>query len=289
MNKLVSKNPVQRFKQGKKIQKMQNAGTLSYNEDYESLMSSSPKALTKQAPLSLPKKFRYKGNIYSTYKGKVYNLDRNGHPISEATGFNLKNVNGKWINQVPSSSQAIITKTTISPSKKVATAPSKTATPVVKKQSVVPRSGWSYGFDRSKEGIGDIAAMQRKLKAEGYYADNEDSKDDGKWGQSTENAYIRYLNKQKAMELPPEIKQQNPIEIISQPQIYQNDFAQDKSNNYSGTIERIPVIQAPYIPLGLGAQLAQAAKQYTKLAKQGGLLSRNPIERFKRNFRKVAQ
>ena len=138
MNKLVSKNPVQRFKQG--IQRFQNGGTYP--------------------------------------NGTYYEKSQNGKIIER----------GRWQNgkQIPFQPVSSIPEITV----------------IGKKRK---RSGWSYGFDRSKEGIGDIATMQRKLKAEGYYADDENSNDDGKWGQSTENAYQRYLNKQKAMELPPEV------------------------------------------------------------------------------------
>lgn len=154
MNKLVSKNPIQRFKQG--IQRFQNGG------------------------------------IYPN--GTYYEKSQNGKIIERGRWQNGKQVPFQPISSIPE------------------------ITVIGKKRK---RSGWSYGFDRSKEGIGDIATMQRKLKAEGYYADDENSADDGKWGQSTENAYKRYLAKQKAMELPPEVV----------PEIINADVAYNKSKN----------------------------------------------------------
>ena len=87
MNKLISRNPVQRFKEGQKIQKFQNAGIISYKGrdgiDYEAFSGS--------------------GNWYYRKKGTqdAYNMPKN---YVTTTGIRFYDANGNMIKN-PSSNQ----------------------------------------------------------------------------------------------------------------------------------------------------------------------------------------
>ena len=217
MNKLISKSPIQRFKQGKKIVKADLGTTLK-------ALGYAVGLYTPESKNGIQKTPQITGDYVYTTGGR-YGRMATQDEINKSWGSSKDQIVSKYLDDVTNTvddNGNLIKKTTPVPKKGrklierdgteywLGSDGSKTllkkGTGSVGRRLSTSRSGWSYGFDRSKEGIGDIAAMQRKLKAEGYYADDENSRDDGKWGQSTENAYKRYLAKQKAMELPPEVK-----------------------------------------------------------------------------------
>lgn len=203
---LISRNPVQKFKQGRKIIKAEDGWRLLNGRAVQRNVNNAY-AARQAGDKKLTHRYIFAGKQYGSFDGgkTYYGLDDGGRPLSYKANQQLLAAIGrrnkpKVVDKSKNSSIDFLNSD--QNQRLLETMSSSGSSTTIKPKS---RSGWSYGFDRSKEGIGDIATMQRKLKAEGYYADDENSTDDGKWGQSTENAYKRYLAKQKAMELPQEV------------------------------------------------------------------------------------
>lgn len=275
MQKLVSKNPIQRFKQGKKILKAQFG--LGVPTTYNSFGQYIQKSFD---------------NFYDNKLMEQRRKEKQQQQKQQSS-TNKEIIPLGGIQKLVSNHEHNIALSRMKNSNKLQ--PSSTKQTIKSK----PRSGWSYGFDRSKEGIGDIATMQRKLKAEGYYAADENSRDDGKWGQSTENAYKRYLAKQKAMELPPEVKvptvpsvssptitpEQSklnrsvisaPIHLNGLPKVLKENLG--KNNNYNGLVNLIWGENDPnHILGGFSSDIKNMFSQYK--TKQDWLDNQSAIEK----------
>ena len=178
MNKLVSKNPVQRFKQGKKIQKMEKgtANGKSSNEKFSNWLNSVGPKIFSLKPTG--------GGLLGWINKQINGTTNNQQNIQQQNTYKTPELKGSkeaYLNRLKQQGF------TAKPTK-----PIVKTTPVVKKQSVVPRSGWSYGYDRSNE-ISDIKAVQDMLRNGGFYAKGANSRSDGAWGKDTELAYQNYL------------------------------------------------------------------------------------------------
>lgn len=279
MNKLVSKNSVQRFKQGRKIIKAEDGWTLIRGRAVQTPVSFyDRKKLTHRYILN--------GKQYGSFDGgkTYYGLSEGGRPLSH-----------KANNQLLAAIERGKSKSTVG------------ARGINKSKSAVsittPRFLSKYAnMADTIGGANNIKAWQQKLK--NYYAPGTYNPD-SVWGANTQAAYERYLAEQNnnlgLVKLEPvstspmkESVQQNDfaqdkqtgypsMETIqsSNPVLnQQNDFASDRQNYYPSTTTNI----VSYNP-NFNWRNALAESQKLHFVKQGGqLYSRNPIKRFK-NFR----
>ena len=309
MNKLVSKNPIQRFKQGKKIEKFQlgknfkRVGTANnglsgiyFNPDDSKLYKGT---LTGYDYIG----DSYKYTNYGTGKTGVINASEYiKKPLTGKTNIDV-NEELKVLNEINSKSNS-----------------TKSGIKTEYKKKLTPRSRWSYGYNRSNE-ISDIRATQQMLKDAGYLSSDKYNVVDGKWGKDTENAYKKYLlNKEKPIITPtqekiqqvlPQIAQQAQPTLVTQTLLNQTptltnftpqpvtrtfnrseirDYIRSKGKgayDYTGAQKKA----LRMVINGQGTDEDKAIVKDMGLFKQGGqLISRNPVKRFKqKNFRLVAQ
>ena len=285
MNKLVSKNSIQRFKQGRKIIKgadglkatkygeqayfLDNNGKV-YIGNVNHLGASNSKRLTHRYTLA--------GKQYGSFDGgkTYYSLSEGGRPLSH-----------KANNQLLAAIERGKSKSTVGA-----------------RGITTPRFLSKYAnMADTIGGVNNIRAWQQKLK--NYYAPGTYNPD-SIWGDNTQAAYERYLAdnninlglvKLEPVSISPvkESVQQNDfaqdkqtgypstetIQSSSPILNQQNDFVQDKQNHYPSTTTNI----VSYNP-NFNWRNALAESQKLHFVKQGGqLYSRNPIKRFKSNFR----
>ena len=310
MNKLISKNPIQRFKQGRKIVKAQWG--LRTREDGvivnsagvpvgKSIMGSSYE-YEKSFPedkLILPGLYQDKDTkaVYSPN-----NMDSNGNynqvlsgpsPIQNGTYYETKDTSGK----VTDRGRYFGGKKHSLP---IRTDGNKTSTPKKhKSNSVQQRNPGAYH---------NITTWQNKLKD--FYEPGTFAAD-GIWGKNTEAAYQKYLQLATIPELSQEeakeIKAQkmpmtpsiyslmNPVEKnlktpLSVPQTYNRtqvrEFLKNKGvNPYSFSGNQRKALRM--VLNGQGTDEDKALIQSMRIFKKGGQLpSRNIVERFKNKINK---
>ena len=317
MNKLVSKNPIQRFKQGKIIQKFQQGKDFPerfkgekylYNDIFtlgnvlrafnfttnpvKTTIEATAPVIYKNLSQEEPKKIRYKGKVYSTYKGKVYNLDKYGKPISEATEFNLtRDINGNLRNnaqKTPAVQNKYGTKEEqLAKQKKYGSVSSVINNFKNKKSDIsnpvksVTRKPYfqsKYANRANEINSNDIIKLQKKLGV----------KADGIWGDKTEAAYLaskafnspEAINITKKSDIPPV---QTPVSNI-------DTFAYNPTQVTTVPTQTYSV--QPGYSVAHNAINDNINTRYasTFMKKGGQLPSKNSVERFKqRNFSKVAQ
>lgn len=262
MNKLVSKNSVQRFKQGRKIIKAEDGWRLINGKATKLDMNPNVKQSSNflNAP-SLTQRYIFAGKQYGSFDGgkTYYGLSEGGRPLSH-----------KANNQLLAAIERGKSKSTVG------------ARGINKSKSAVsittPRFLSRYS-DRMSEigGVNNIRAWQEKLRD---YYDAGTYNPDSVWGDNTEKAYQKYLAEQNN-NINLGLEKLNPVSISPvKESVQQNDFAQDKQNHYPSTTNIVS-----YNP-NFNWRNALAESQKLHFVKQGGqLYSRNPIKRFKSNFR----
>lgn len=306
MNKLVSKSLIQRFKQGNKIRKMQNASGGSLWG--KNIIGSQPYVGDK-------KMLKY------TWPDKNINENVSGVVINDAVQRHNNTPNIIKVGTTPGMSIEELRKQSSSISKNQSSKTTKPQSSSTAKSSITvkskPRSGWSYGYNRSNE-ISDIKATQQMLKDAGYLFSDKYDVVDGKWGNDTENAYKKYLlNKEKPV-VAPTIQQisQTPLDntirkgftqVMNTPPIIANLPKQPvRGGNFNKSQIRNLISQGGFDPYKYTGAQRKALRLYlngesndtslldgTDLArftlpfrKQGGqLISRNPVERFKNKIK----
>ena len=210
MNKLVSKNPVQRFKEGRKIEKFETGG-FTYNG--------------KKYVGGGTKIVNWIGNLFSNSQNQQ-RVGMNGKPIVDT--ISQQNTNNKNSAPVAKSVQTI-------PSNKYAGSsvrdysqqPKKTTdvvnkTPLVK--TVTPVDNYYLkGFEKRKDEIAKLGGVRAVQKMLGFTAGNGL---DGKWGQNTEEAYQKYLiaNAAKTPSLEDTISATQNQPILSTPTINPSEY-----------------------------------------------------------------
>lgn len=305
MNKLISRNPVQRFKQGRKIIKAQWG--LRTREDGVIVNSAgipvgtSIRSNSYEYEKSFPKDKLILPGLYQDKDTKaVYspnNMDNNGNynqvlsgpsPIQNGTYYETKDSSGKVIDR----GRYFGGKKHSLP---IRTNGSKTSTPKRHKfNSVQQRNPGAYH---------NITTWQNKLKD--FYEPGTFAVD-GIWGKNTEAAYQKYLQLANIPELSQEeakeIKAQkmpitpsiyslmNPVEKnlktpLSVPQTYNRtqvrEFLRNKGvNPYSFSGDQRRALRM--VLNGQGTDEDKALVQSMGIFKKGGqLLSRNIVKRFK--------
>lgn len=336
-SKLVSRNPIQRFKQGKNIIKAQlgvktpepTAGTTI--GDYMRLQTI--KGLTwrnkKDGSIIQPgQEILVDGNYLKgdgTYTSMSLRAikkvkQKDGRMIYKMPDGTWRNDKGQKLKYFSSPMDNKIYNVGYIPG-------IEDKLTIIGKNKTKQKSGWSYGFDRSKE-ISDIQATQQMLQNAGFDIGKYGA--DGKWGKDTEAAYLQYLKSQEQPETPiaePTTPLTNPISTGYTPVTF--SFVRNRENlNRSQTRDRMR--EAGYNPYNFTGGQRKALRLYlngesddtSKLGgidltkfeqnqwvpqgqdwrsnlqntlslsyhKKGGTLSsKNPITRFKENFRLVAQ
>lgn len=277
MNKLVSKNPIQRFKQGKKIVRAQygfktrddgvivnSAGTpvgksiRGSSYEYEKMF---PKD-----KLILPGLYQEYGpeNSFSLYSPN--NMTSDGYYIQIMSGRQPSIQNGTYYETKDASGKVIergryfggkkhplplgnISKSyEVSNSKPKQTAIAKQSTPP---PSIPINNVWLKGYKHNE--VNDVKAMQNELIKLGLLKGNlkNGTGADGKWGKNTEAAYQKYLS-----------------------------------------LKNIPVYEKPETPsvaamAGIYSEENKPLYQRIRFKQGGQLISRrNPIERFKNKINK---
>lgn len=317
MNELVSKNPVQRFKQDKKIVKAQFGTVLGYATRYLNPFGSAAAAYDIYNAIPKNTITKHLSNFY-------YGYDRDAHLKRQNK---LKNTpreitkNGKrfWYGSDGSMTDLELYNKRNSPnSEPKQSIGTVTATPRTSKPSVTPTYYTTSAY-RNKipvSGLNSRAAVmeyQKKLNKLGA-----NIKVDGIWGNNTQAAYDKYKRDQLFSEA--ESVKASPLSLVENYNINPNDFVSTVKNKYgkptiepistqydrSGTRDWITnrLGHNPYEYtgaqrralrywlngdkegtnydknlLGVFGNLSQYAKQGAKL------VSRNPVQRFKINFR----
>lgn len=288
MNKLVSKNSVQRFKQGRKIVKAEDGWTLIRGRAVQTPISfHDRKKLTHRYILA--------GKQYGSFDGgkTYYGLSEGGRPLSY-----------KANNQLLAAIERGKSKSTVG-----ARGINKSKNTV---STTAPRFLSRYS-DRMSEigGVNNIKAWQEKLKD---YYDAGTYNPDSVWGDNTEKAYRKYLADNN---INLGLVKLEPVSISPvKESVQQNDFASDKQNYYpSATMstpstETVPAQQNDFASKSSGYQSGQSrgaqlfnnitlrpefkygywrmfnTNPFTIYSKQGSkLVYKNPVKRFKSNFR----
>lgn len=229
MQNLVSKNPIQRFKQGKKIVKaslgdilfpipgliwkteaerpLYETGTVEYkngklrNKSTKDIVNAYSKDIPVSGGVYTPNEYQYFLELGQTEarSGMKRKFSKNpNHPYSVGYQSILDNNTIKdWekYNDSESNKKAMIRPNSIS--NKFLT--SRHTTPV--------NNRWVNGIQKHKE-INDVREWQQKLKD--FYEPGKFAVD-GKWGKNTEAAYQKYLQLQNVPTESPEIKKADEV------------------------------------------------------------------------------
>lgn len=259
MNKLVSKNPVWRFKQGKKIQKGYDGLKTKYqyyylNPDTGHVGIRRDSSSGADNDVRLTHRYIFNGKQYGSFNGgKNYYELMTGRPLSQKANNQLLNLIDRG---------------------KKKSIPLRTTTPrfLSKYANMANTIG----------GASNIKSWQEKLK--NYYTPGTYNPD-SIWGANTQAAYDRYLADQVKQnvkfsvdDLSNEISDTAGLEKAKEiPSV--NQQVVPEQPNYSDYINWRNALNLHY------------TNPFVTYAKQGSkLISRNPIWRFKSvNFRKVAQ
>lgn len=316
MNELVSKNPVQRFKQGKKIMKAQfgNIITKALNYDFKPKIRS---AVHWAMDSGFP------GGAISTAAAAYFRPQRRAFTTNENRNLALKKLrdagrideNNKWIQTNPKTTTTVTPRTSVS----------RTSKPSM--ISRTSRSSVAPNYYATREYMGKIPVsginsrdavlkLQRDMGMTG-----EDL--DGIWGNKTQAAYDKYKRDQLFTEAE-DIKA-SPLSLVEKSNINPNNFVSSIENKYGKpTVESISTqpVATQYDRSGtrnwITNRLGHNPYEYTgaqrralrywlngdkegtnydknllgvfgnlsQYAKQGAkLVSKNPVERFKANFR----
>ena len=341
MNKLVSRNPIQRFKLGNRIVKFQQAGKVYASRPRE--VHGAEVNGERVGYVEIPGK----GYVAISPSGKAYNYNGNGavgqlnfKPINlsnydlyhiqraaqtpgKITGFTSRDasaVANYWVNKKPSyqrtSSKIVVNKQEKTPtiqevskevinvSPKGLTSKTGSTTSSVKKISVTKpavvanRAVTGYTLP---EGVTSVADTQTMLKNAGF--DLGKYGVDGVWGKDTQAAYDAWKNSLNSKVNPTAASEVNkefinipltasitsPATIIpntiTAPQITYDrtgirQLIRDKGFNpyqFSGAQRRALRI----VMNGQGTDTDRAIVSGMGIFKKGGLISKNPIKRFK--------
>ena len=266
MNKLISRNPVQRFKQGRKIEKFQGGGF----SRKESGRTSNEQALYLLKKIFNPRKWFYVKTTGGGLIGKINNgSQENNNQTSQQTSFKTPELKGSREAYLKRLEQQGFT---AKPTKDISNESSKSKKPITVNNYYVK------GFENRKNELTKQGKTVRDIqKMLGFTGKDLD----GKWGKNTEAAYLKYLNKQTP-ELPTSQQlvehvqnQMKPVETNIQPSVYQQ--MSQLTNGFT---------QTPTLSKTTSTTTIQMPSQYEDMLrgkyKIGGQLpSRNIVKRFK--------
>ena len=295
MNKLVSRNPVQRFKEGRKIIKAQYSWGKGFGIENSGKIFGSLNTLGYENPnknnnFSIGTSARFLGyNPPETQGNMLYNIPSSQEkPKSSTNEVVDKSVsNEEPINNKIEKKGKKIQKKSINPNRFISIYDDKNRT-------------WAtHAADNKLTNRNQVKAFQREKLG------MKESDIDGIWGKNTEAAYQKYLLDQSnkkvldslsstnfsnpIIENPSNINIQVPKQTYNRTQI--REFLRNKGVNpyqFNGAQRKA----LRMILNGQGTDDDKALVQSMEIFKQGGnmLPSRNIVERFKqRNFRIVDQ
>ena len=189
MNKLVSKNPIQRFKLGNRIIKAQN-GLKTYKGQTVILSPSGSGMFMGYDPSTK----KYNANIQVTaaeLDTKVGRGNSKGKIYKGYDGYWYQNGRKLQSSKLYGSNPEIKQKQTVRK-------PTAVSKPIIVTKPAVVTSRAATGYTLP-EGVTDVAAIQRQLKEGNYYNQNYVNSgvkiDDGIWGKETQAAWEAYQNK----------------------------------------------------------------------------------------------
>ena len=224
MNKLVSKNLIQRFKEGRKIQKMEWAGKIN---------------TSKTEPGTKVGKYTRKANRLN---GPLQWYDENNNPITNRVqlqyqGYNYSlNPNGTYsrgkLNKITTSIDNPLLEDSMKKyeefsaerqAKEIAKANAEYDAQMNKEKPSLINNRWVHGIKKRDE-ITDVRATQQMLKDAGFNIGKFGV--DGKWGRDTEAAYQKYLiaNAAKTPSLEDTISAAQNQPILSTPTINPSEY-----------------------------------------------------------------
>lgn len=287
MSKLVSKNPVQRFKLGSKIEKLQRGGWAGYYTvgNWPKSGNYSTKTTTKQTTIQTPQDGTY---YEKTIGGKVVERGRwkNGKqiPIKETT------INGGQLPEVVITEQRK-TPTTQEVSKEVVNVSPKSSTSKTRRTTPI---SFKTAFNNAR------SAGQETFNWRGRSYNTRDKGEEnyvfqnGKWINPISNITFQAPELQsERIEVPLTASATSPATIIPEtitaPQITYDrtgirQLIRDRGFNpyqFSGAQRRA----LRMVLNGQGTDTDRAIVSGMGIFKNGGLISKNPIQRFKSNFR----
>ena len=311
MQKLVSKNPIQRFKQGKKIVKALGGLPMVINSNggvpaVINTVGGVP--ATRPATGSVGRVLGKVGRFGRFVKGSIPVLV--GSIIGDKIGTYTWNKTyghayNQGIQQREQNKQRLRTYLDAASTSGAFGGPDLSNMDNIQevRQSRVAakpkqRSGWSYGYNRSNE-ISDIKATQQMLKDAGYLSSDKYDVVDGKWGSDTENAYKKYLlNKEKPV-VAPTIQQisQTPLDntihkgftqVMNTPPIIANLPTQPSRNgNFNKSQIRNLISQGGFDPYKYTGAQRKALRLYLNgESDDTSLLDGTDLARFTLPFRK---
>lgn len=313
MNELVSKNPIQRFKQGKKIVKAQFGNIINQALNYDL------KPKVKQA-VHWAMDSGFPGSAISTAAAAAayFRPQRRAFTANENRNLALKKLrdagrideNNKWIQTNPKATTTVTSRTSTPRTSKPFTV-SRTTRPSVAPNYYATRE---YMGKIPVSGVNSRDAVLKLQKEIGMTGKDLD----GIWGDKTQAAYDKYKRDQLFTEA--EAIKASPLSLVGNLSVNPNDFVSKVKEKYgnptvepaatqydrSGTRDWITnrLGHNPYEYtgaqrralrywlngdkegqnydknlLGVFGNLSQYAKQGAKL------VSKNPVQRFKANFR----
>lgn len=278
MQNLVSKNPVQRFKQGRKIVKAQNGQQFIYykgrdGKDYEAWRGGNDWYYRQKGTTGMTRmpydyitttgqKFynsTSKGAVANTYD--VVNNMSNKQQDVPVTGKMVSNKSPLWdinykidnyINGFNSAQQGKIigSKLVVPRSMKAGYNDYKNSQAISKQTITKPvNNRWVNGIQKRDE-ITDVRATQQMLKDAGF--DIGKYGVDGKWGKDTENAYQQYLAL-KNIPIYERIPEQtvdisSPSKILNSTIINQESLTPEQQTEQNIVNNNLQTTSNPFIP-----------------------------------------
>ena len=346
-SKLVSRNPIQRFKQGKSIIKAQY-GVKTPSPSIGTKIGDWERVSQGNKPLWFNRKqMKFLGNGEEVLVDGNY-LKGNGTYTSaslrEKPIRSVKSKTGRVVNKMPDgywywgdTGKRVTEKEFVSPNTTTTPDGKPVGIDDVATPSRLPKKTNVFlkGFEHRQneiENLGGVSAVQNLLKKQGYNIGKYGA--DGKWGSDTEAAYQEYLNNQNLKNLGQQPLAQSAYSNINITQPQMQDFVNIRNANFNRSQTRDLMRTAGYNPYSFSGGQRKALRLYLNgesndtselsgidlnrfntnpyqyketpygqdwksnlqktlslsYRKKGGTLSsRNPITRFKTNFRLVAQ
>ena len=310
MNKLVSKSPIQRFKQGRKIIKAQRGNQFIYYTgrdgiNYEAWRSGDDWYYRQKGGTGMT---RIPYNYTTTTGQRFYNSTPRG---AIANTYDVVNNMSKTSKATPIRTKTVIFPEEVDPNYthnflealRAGYRPNRDGTqkapnnvaPVSsteKNTSIPVNNRWVNGVQKRDE-ITDVRATQQMLKDAGF--DIGKYGVDGKWGRDTENAYKKYLlNKEKPVVAPtqeeiqqvlPQIAKQAQPTLVTQTLLNQTPKLTNFTPLRTGTFNKSQIRNLISERLGqnaynyTGAQ-RKALRQYLNGESDDTSLLTNGLEKF---------
>lgn len=206
MRKLVSNNVVQRFKQGRKIQKFQGAGQINYNSGYGSSYGDQFRAKARRYNAQIKRDKSSNRYYFDTPTGRYYsdagefrkeynNLQRLNRSTKQVTGLGQAIID-TYKKQSKSTTESTTKPATVKPSgtnKSTTVKPTTVNRPTTARPTAVNRPKYT-----APAGI-DVTQTQQMLLKNGFYDQDyvkrTSNVTDGIWGKQTQAAWDAYQKK----------------------------------------------------------------------------------------------